>query len=372
MANDEHKNKNKNIVKEFRDLAEKSKGWIELAVFFVSALIFSSSQNRILSYITVFVGSTAAIWFLWRVTITWRGRSKRILPLTGIFVVLLPSLAWVAINGRADLLKSQGIFFSEAQPGELLVVVSRFDKRGGPDLDPTTRIVERLNQELKSAQVKNARIEIYPLSDDHTTPTIRDEQAALRVGKLYKAVFVIWGWYDDVGFSPHFTIVDDTVSHEEKTRNLGRVNLKIVEVPIEIKNFNLYIRSGISTQMSFFALFTLGQLYFNDGKFESSLNAMKVAESNLNESLGIEGVPPPESLGVFYLKLAYIYALNRETDRANTTFRRAVEFDPKLAHAFVSLKSPSQALISKTPSQILGKNMFGYGIQVRGADIPLC
>ena len=86
--------------------------------------------------------------------------------------------------------QTKDLLFPPAKPDELLVIVGKFDQRGGAALDPTTRIIERLNTEFQNANIKNVRVE--PVNPSKA-PIIHDKEEARRIGELHNAVFAIWG-----------------------------------------------------------------------------------------------------------------------------------------------------------------------------------
>jgi tetratricopeptide (TPR) repeat protein len=341
MATEEKKPRNP--LSEFIDLLDNAKTLANLVAATSAALSFASGQ-RLLSYaFTLFLCFSLDL-FLWRRV------SRKPVAVTAIFVVTTVLIGWVSINAWVDLQKNQisipqirtaalpfivilliisavfllrlgravwievqkteGILFPPARPGELLVVVGQFDQRGGAGIDPTTRIVERLKVEFPKANILNTRIEVGP--------KIGSEQAARRIGARHQAVFVIWGWYDAVGFSPHFTIT------RENPQPLVSAQLK--EVPTELKDFNLYIREELPAQMAYFATFTVGQLYFWDKKYDEALPAFEEASQNIEDK--------PEGLSILYFDQGYIYAAKGSLDQALINYTKAIELDPTLPDAY--------------------------------------
>ena len=241
-----------------------------------------------------------------------------------MFLITVPSVGWIALNLPQDYQKAQGIIFPTAKPDELLVIVGKFDQRGGKGLDPTSRITALLRTEFKNAGIQNARVEPKNYTD---APTIRDEQAAGKIGEAHRATFVIWGWYDSAGFYPYFKITGSSKD--------SLVEVELTGVHRDLKDFNLYINDKLPAQMAYFGTFTVGQLYYQDGKYDEALRSFDVALANLKTSQGIENVSLPKGREVLYFYRGYIQQeVKQDLDQAIADYSQAIELNNELAVAY--------------------------------------
>lgn len=289
------------------------------------------------AYLLGILACASADWFLWMIltanpasrgglyTATSEGAERayrqvssntgRHKPFAVVSIVLLTatSLTWIGLHAWEDYQLASGLQFPAAQSRELLIIVARFDQRGGVGIDPTTRIVERLEAELQTAKFSNVRIEV--------ASKIANEDDARHVGQLHQAVLVIWGWYDAFGFSPYFTII--------RQNKQPLKSIKLVEVPAELKDFNFYIRDALPAQMTSFVTFTLGQLYFWGGKYDDALHAFDIAVASLEKSQQVQGVPTPEGLSSLYFFRGYIQTvIKNNSDEGIANYTKRIEVNP--------------------------------------------
>ena len=207
------------MAKEGRVSLDKLDKYASIIAAIIAVLTFSQG-NRILSYVCVVIGYVLMARFLWRV-VTQKSaveigiETPRPLPeeweyshpqpwrwLAGVTLVALTliSFGWVAVSGWGDYQgwhqTREGLLFLRAKEDELLVIIAQFDNRSTKGIDPTQRIYDRLRKELGEAGITNARLEM--------APEIADLDEAREMGKRHEALFVIWGWFDDVGFTPKY------------------------------------------------------------------------------------------------------------------------------------------------------------------------
>jgi len=264
----------KKIVSQLSTLFKNLK-WVMVAF----GIITFALGRRPLSYVFLGIACVLFCQFLWRMD--W----SKIWRILSMLLVTMLVAGWIGMNVREDIRKAQGLLFSPAKSDELLIIVAQFE---GSGLNPTIRIVNRLQEELEKADIKNTRIKTVP----ETGPKISNKEAARKIGKIHNAVFVIWGWYDDAGFSPNFTII------KESKRPLTVAELK--EIPSELKEFNLYIREGLPAYMSYFATSKIGQLYYWNSEYDKAFSAFNAAVEILERSPRIEGIQVPGGLNSLY------------------------------------------------------------------------
>jgi len=315
------------------DIFEKVDKYVGIIIAIIAALTFSRG-DRVVSYIFVGIGYILLASFLWRV-IAQKSVVKRLIPTPrplpekreyryprsqrwiariALVVLTLFSFGWVGVNGWRDYQAREGLLFPRAKENELLVIIAQFDNRSTKGIDPTQRIYDRLRKELEEAGITTARLEI--------APEITNLDEAREIGGRHEAIFVIWGWFDDVGFTPNFTIV--------KEKEFVLKGMELEEVSVEPpKDFSLYIREGLPAQMAYFSTLTIGQLYYWDEKFEEALSAFDRAIENAQQGGTSEG------LADVYFYRGYIHQVPLDDPKAAIAdYDKAIELRPDLAKAY--------------------------------------
>jgi tetratricopeptide (TPR) repeat protein len=316
------------------DIFEKVDKYVAIIAAIIAALTFSQG-NRIISYAFVIIGYALIASFLWRV-MTQRSMIRRVIAtirplpekrgyrylrsqrwIAGIALVILAlfSFGWVGVNGWQDY---QAWCHAGEDPfcpkPEMLVIIAQFDNRGTKRIDATQRIYDRLRKELDEAGITNARLK--------RVPEITDPNEAREIGERRGAIFVIWGWFDDLGFKSYFTTVG------EKPFILKDMELE--EVPLEPPgDFSLSIREGLPAQIAYFATLTIGQVYYWDGKFELALSAFDGAIESAQQGGTSEG------LAAVYFYRGYIYWMAMDDTReAIADYDKAIKLRPDYSSVY--------------------------------------
>jgi len=266
-----------------------------------------------------------------------------------IIVVSLGLL--VSIDSAKEVQKLRGILFPPARSGELLIIVAQFEQRGSLGIDPTSRIVDQLNFELEKTKIKNARIEIAPM--------ITNEKEARRIGKIHNALFILWGWYDDAGFNPIYTITKEGTQPFEK--------VELPEISTEIKNFNFFIREMFPKQMVYLGVFTIGQVYYWQDEYEKALNAFNVVLGNLYRN-SREGsvLIQKDAIILLYFYRGNLHLKMNYPDKAIADYTRVIELDPKYAIAF-----GNRGLAQKTKGNVKQAIAdYSMAIELDTASVP--
>jgi len=258
----------KNLLPEFENIIEAATKWGPLIAGVILLLTFESG-NRLASYFFIPIFCVLLDRFLWR------NVRHKIFAILSVLIVTIASAGWIGVNAWGFEVRPAGVW--PDRPGELLFLVARFSDQGTKRINPTPTIVNGLETAIGDAKL-NARVTVVSAitNDD----PVKAEAEARRKGQIHGAIFIIWGWYDDSGFSPNFTITKRT------TRQLQAPKLAVVSTvtPAQLDHFSLYIHDGIAAQMEYFATFTLGQLYFEDAKYDEALGMFNDAEAQLNQS----------------------------------------------------------------------------------------
>ncbi len=298
--------------KSYKDLTGKIKT-LWFLVMIVIAFLTKVLQYNFISYIFILILCAFLVQFLWRVIhpMIWR--------ILSILVITVPACTWISVNSWKNIQKARGILFQPAKPGEFLIIVAEFDPVAkGIGINPTARIIERLESEKEKANIENTRIEKVPI--------IKETEKARRIGKIHNALFVIWGWYDDVGFSPKFTIT------KESRQSIKEVELK--EIKAELREFDTYISEGLPGHTAYLVTFAIGQLYFWQGEYEKALRSFNIALENLEKRMSIKDIPPPEGISSLFFYRGSIYQLNNNYTMAIDDYSKAIEFDSMYAPAY--------------------------------------
>jgi tetratricopeptide (TPR) repeat protein len=165
-----------------------------------------------------------------------------------------------------------------ASPGEFLILVARFHGNEGYNIQH--RIIAAINTEIKELGISDVRV--LPVSE-----AISPDQEYLvdKVGDVYNATAVIWGWMDKAGFTPNFTITSAPELFPK---------FRLEEVPILPEDtFQTYIREDLPAQMAYFTAWVVAQIYFWSGQIDEASKmldrALEEAERG-NTDYGLEHV----------------------------------------------------------------------------------
>ncbi len=205
--------------------------------------------------------------------------------------------------------------FPVAQQNETLVVIARFDQRGTQEFDAAQRIFDHLRSSLQTVTGARPRVE-------QINEPVADAQAARQLGAVYSATLVIWGWYDDLGITPHYEIVPQ--AEEVRKIDLG----EFIALPSQPDRFVLYVARELPQGMTCLSAFTIGQLYYSQEEWETALDFANLTVENIPDE-GMEGL---ESL---YTLRGNTYKWLKEYERAIADFDQALAVNPEDAHAYV-------------------------------------
>jgi len=307
------------LPKTVAEIFERVDKYASIIAAIIAALTFHRG-NRFVSYAFVVIGWLLMASFLWRVVRRERitSRAQRWVAGIALGVLTIFCSVWFASNGWRDY---QAWCYAGRYPlcpkPDLLVLIAQFDNRGSKGIDTTQRIYTKLRQELEKAGIAGATLK--------RVSEIADQEEAKRVGERRGAMFVIWGWFDDVGFAPRFTIVPD---QDEQPLLLKDVELE--EVSLEPPtDFSLYIREGLPAQMAYFSTLTIGQIYYWDRAYDTALRAFDRAKENAREGGTSTG------LAQVHFYSGYIHQEHLgDVETAIADYDRAIDLEPEYAEAY--------------------------------------
>jgi tetratricopeptide (TPR) repeat protein len=197
---------------------------------------------------------------------------------------------------------------STIAPGNIGIIIADFKNESkNVNYDAAGSIEEALRRYFNQ---NNLNIEIVRISDEIKRG---DKQRAQEIGEQYKATLIIWGYYDDGGMYPRILIIEDErvdyppVLLEDKLVNLAK--------PPD--DFTFYVNRELPNQMSYFALFTVAQLFEFNGRQDEVL-ALYDQVVSLGDSIESKQVKQ-NNANVFLAKarLYRYYYQNVELQRQN-------------------------------------------------------
>jgi excisionase family DNA binding protein len=247
----------------------------------------------------------------------------------GAFVTIL-TLLFALISAGADLggARQQALEwglilpFSKAKADETLIVIAAFHRSAGVmDTNAHGEIHRAIANKLAELDNHNIRAEIEP-----RTIESRDRARAEEIGRQHNAAIIVWGADTgarlEVNFlnlkEPDFDAAEVTISETIRTQ-LAQPDA-----------YNQLIINDLPAQVSFLALFTIGQsFYFADNYIE----ALRMMEAAIVELEKVSNLPTGSLEAYFRLGwLQQVPFRNHET--ASSSYTRAIELDPNYVSAY--------------------------------------
>jgi tetratricopeptide (TPR) repeat protein len=230
---------------------------------------------------------------------------------------------FLVINGGRRMPLRSAPDVVSAQHGETLALIAEFDGDGQSNWKIEERIYQAVTDaiaQLKADGLRVARVRNVIVESG-------DDAKARHIATLCGAAIIIWGWYDQVGFTPRFTMT--------APEQVEGAPLDFAEVMVDTNDhtFRQYMFRGLAEEMAFLAMFAVGQLLYWDHRYTEALVAFDrtIAHAETKQ------VAAPE------LALAHFYRgfllATRQHDIASAAdaFRRATELDPTFVQAFYNL-----------------------------------
>jgi excisionase family DNA binding protein len=211
--------------------------------------------------------------------------------------------------------------FRPSKEGETLIVVASFvHTEGVADADIAHEIQRAVREAAQEVEATKVRVEVEP-----TRLSTDDRSGAETLGKRYNAGIAIWGADTGVRVTvnflnlkqPDFRAADVRITETERTQLAN---------PSAYASF---VTSDLPAQLTFLALFAVGQSYFSEQAYE---NSIKVIERGVHAVP--QGAKSPQGLADAYFRLGWLYQALNQRQQAIDSYAEVIALDPKSAYAY--------------------------------------
>lgn len=233
--------------------------------------------------------------------------------------------------------------FPKASGDKALIIVATFYRTEFiPDHDIQNEIGSGIENAIKDMGLENIYVKVHPMQIK------ADEvEKAKRIAEEYDASIIIWG--SDTGTRLKVNFLN------YKNPSFDAAQVEINESGIDGSTqvahpaaYQEFVTSDLPSQMKFLSLFAIGQAYFGQGDFDSSLTIFR--KSLINVSTG-EDVNKSLSIANFYVGFLYQQIFEIPED-AHQAYSNAILLDPQNGQAYnnrglvlMSLGKPKDAMV---------------------------
>jgi tetratricopeptide (TPR) repeat protein len=214
-----------------------------------------------------------------------------------------------------------------ARSGERLILIPEFKGHEAAFFEINLR--DTLQAHVAEAGLQNVRVVWL----ERTEFGPGDDDEVRRLAARYGAALVLWGWYDRGGFRANFSVTESLFAYRDPT--VFRSGTHVRSLFQSQDDFAIYVNGDLPRQVDYFVFFTLGQLYYWEGKYDGALGALDRAIAAAEaEAPGDQ----PEGLAYAYFYRGNLYAVHRQ-DRpaAIADYRRSLALAPTFAGAAFNL-----------------------------------
>ena len=234
-------------------------------------------------------------------------------------------------------------------PSGLLITIAEFDGKGSSQhIDFARRIDNQLTTELQDAGIQieiKRTLEAYP-----------DAATARAQGARQKASLVIWGWYDDMGVSPHVEVLRLPSTVQEsiqipvlfaiakaapgKPATAQQPTLRAVErlarSPATLPELKFFTEYGADAMANITAA-VIGMGFYQNGDLEHALAMFDRALANEQAGNGPANTPAYGGQEIIYFERANVFQQDGQYDNAITDLEQAVALKPDFYEAHYNL-----------------------------------
>ena len=230
--------------------------------------------------------------------------------------VILPFLVIVIAATALAIRLRDTTVYPAAADGESLIVMAPFVNytAGGQGFNVVGRLMGAIDNEIREAGLSVVRTVEWPREID-------GEVAAEDAGKRSKATLVIWGEYDSGRVMARFTA--------PLSRQASRAQ-HVVDIASSPAELPATINIGLTDEVRYVALMTLGQIYLEQGEFDRAKTVLIRAMD-----------PPPSEVTAlanlrFLLGSAYLGGDLADFDEAIWLFTQVLSVQSRSVEAFNS------------------------------------
>ena len=223
-------------------------------------------------------------------------------------VAILAGIAAFWLVDRTD--------YPSALSGESLIVLAPFVNytAGQQGFNVPGRLKEEIDREVRAAGIHGVRTVEWPKN-------IHEEADAEAAGRRADAMLVIWGEYDSGRVIARFTVPDSRSEQHDQ---------QVVDIASTPSELPATINIGLTEEVRYVALLTLGQLHLDQGEYD-------LAKASLIRALTKPPADPSALANLrFNLGLAYRGGKKADFDLAIWLFSQVLSTEPDSVEAYNS------------------------------------
>ena len=240
-----------------------------------------------------------------------------------------------------------------SKPTGYLVAIADFDSaNASKKIDFSRRIFEEIQNETSSVTDK--------ISVVQTHTTFANSQDARAAGQKMNAALLIWGWYDDLGVSPHIEMIQQPVSSSQAIQRnqfftITNANsssaqtsssaldlssfYNYLHVPRLLSDMPLFVSNG-PQQLAYISESILGLAFQSRGEYQTALDLYNKALNNIptrpasTTQPGSQFAPGEERV---YFQRGMVFAQLSRYPEAVKDLKLALTLNPKFYEAYYNL-----------------------------------
>jgi tetratricopeptide (TPR) repeat protein len=217
--------------------------------------------------------------------------------------------------------------FAPAAENEALIVILPFYITSSGSSDAHNLIYEAVEEKIQELGLENVRVEIDP----NVILELSEREAAQELGESYGASMVIWG------------------TETRTSVNVNFLNIKELHIPASDEQVQVlapdtlvgakFVEGHLPGQLTFLALFAIGQAISAEGKLTEAIPVMEEAVANLSEGLIAEESASADSAAAAYSRLGWLYHNSPTQDyrKARDAYEKSLTFDSTIGSTLGNL-----------------------------------
>ncbi|MFN8463912.1 MAG: tetratricopeptide repeat protein [Caldilineaceae bacterium] len=253
-----------------------------------------------------------------------------IVAILALVAVLAGSVAYSSQRTAAVLSSTPSptaLPFAPAADGETLIVIATFSGKSAEETQLDNEIRAAIQEQIEGLSIGSTRVEIDPGTIINEKKPNKDQQDEARaLGSRYNASMVIWG---------QATLARVTVNF----LNLREPKLAAADVNIQETHrtalaatpeaYALFVTDELPKQMSFFALFAIGQAHYLNAQYALAAERIEAAVALIEPHAKLQG------LADAYYRLGWLYQQPpARLNQAVENYSKAIDLESDYADAF--------------------------------------